>query len=192
MTRHTLLTLATVFVLGVSGAVPDGHSASRGDAPTLTRTVVLDGLDEPWDVAFTPDGAMLLTEKCRGLSVRRADGSRHHLFGRDGAAVAAPDFFCKGQSGAHGIAVDPAFARTRFVYLFMPSTLSTPPTNRVVRLVVDPDYTTVSARTDIVPDIPFKHAANAVGWAGAHSGGRVRFGPDGFLYTDNSVIYKGL
>jgi len=39
----------------------------------------------------------------------------------------------------------------------------------------------VSARTDIVTDIPFKHAANAVGGAGAHSGGRLRFGPDGFL-----------
>jgi glucose/arabinose dehydrogenase len=181
MTRHTLLALATVFVLGVNGAVPGVHSASRDDAPTLTRTVVLDGLDEPWDLAFTPDGALLFTEKCRGLSVRRADGSRHFLFGRAGAAVTAPDFFCKGQSGAHGVAVDPAFARTRFIYLYMPSTLANPPTNRVVRLVVDPGYTTVSARTDIVTDIPFKHAANAVGGAGAHSGGRLRFGPEGFL-----------
>jgi glucose/arabinose dehydrogenase len=182
MTHQTLLALATVFVLGVSSAVPGIHSASRDDAPTLARTVVLDDLDAPWDLAFTPDGAMLVTEKCRGLSVRRADGSLHHLFGRDGAAVAAPDFFCQGQSGAHGVAVDPAFARTRFVYLYMPSTLASPPTNRVVRLVVDPDYMTVSARTDIVPDIPFKHAANAVSRAGMHSGGRLRFGPEGFLY----------
>jgi glucose/arabinose dehydrogenase len=183
MTRHTLLAFATVFVLGVSGAIPGVNSASRDDAPTLTRTVVLDGLDDPWDLAFTPDGALLFTEKCHGLSVRRADGSRHFLFGRDGAAVAAPDFFCKGQSGAHGVAVDPEFARNRFVYLYMPSILSSPPTNRVVRLVVDPGYTTVSERIDIVTDIPFKHAANAVGGAGAHSGGRLRFGPEGFLYT---------
>src|SRR5262245_38666575 len=174
MTRPTLLALTTLFALGVLGAVPDGPSASRGDAPPLTRTVVLDGLDEPWDLAFTPDGALLFTEKCRGLSVRRADGSRHFLFGRDGAAVAAPDFFCQGQSGAHGVAVDPAFASNRNIYLFMPSTLTRPPTNRVVRLVVEPGYTTVNARTDIVPDIPFKHAANAVGGAGMHSGGRVR------------------
>src|SRR5262245_60158126 len=182
MTRHTRIALATLFVLGLSGVVPGVHSARRDAAPTLTRTVVLAGLDAPWDVAFTPDGALLFTEKCRGLSVRRADGARHHLCGRDGAAVAAPDFFCQGQSGAHGIAVDPAFARNRFVYLYMPSTLARPPTNRVVRLVVDPGYTTVSARTDIVTDIPFKHAANAVGGAGLHSGGRLRFGPEGFLY----------
>jgi glucose/arabinose dehydrogenase len=182
MTHHTFLAIVTVFVLGVSGAVPGVHSASRDDTPTLVRTVVLDGLDDPWDLAFTPDGALLFTEKCRGLSVRRADGARHALFGGDGAAVAAPDFFCQGQSGAHGVAVGPDFARTRFVYLYMPSTRSNPPTNRVVRLVVDPGYTTVSARTDIVTDIPFKHVANAVGGAGAHSGGRLRFGPDGFLY----------
>ena len=62
-------------VLGLSGAVPGVHSASQDDAPTLTRTVVLDGLDAPWDLAFTPDGALLVTEKCRGLSVRRADGT---------------------------------------------------------------------------------------------------------------------
>jgi glucose/arabinose dehydrogenase len=181
MARHTLIALATMFVLGVSGAVPSGYSASRDDAPTLARTVVLDGLHSPWDLAFTPDGALLFTEKCRGLSVRHADGSLHHLFGRDGAAVTAPDFFCEGQSGAHGVAVDPQFASNRSLYLYMPSTLTRPPTNRVVRLVVDPGYTTVSARTDIVTDIPFKHAANAVGGAGAHSGGRLRFGPEGFL-----------
>jgi glucose/arabinose dehydrogenase len=118
MTRSTFLALAMVGVLAVSGAVSGGHSASQDDAPPLTRTVVLDGLDDPWDLAFTPDGALLVTEKCRGLSVRRADGSQHHLFGRDEAAVAAPDFFCQGQSGAHGIAVDPDFARTRLVYLY--------------------------------------------------------------------------
>jgi aldose sugar dehydrogenase len=183
MTRHTRLTLAIVCVLGMSGAVPGVPSASQDDAPPLTRTVVLDGLDAPWDLAFTPDGALLVTEKCRGLSVRRADGTWHFLFGHTGAAVPAPDFFCQGQSGAHGIAVDPDFARTRFVYLYMPSALASPPTNRVVRLVVDPGYTTVSGRIDIVPDIPFKHAANAVGGAGAHSGGRLRFGPEGFLYV---------
>jgi glucose/arabinose dehydrogenase len=75
------------------------------------------------------------------------------------------------------------FARTRTIYLFMPSSLTSPRANRVVRLVVDPDYTTVGERADIVTDIPYKQAANAVGRAGAHSGGRVRFGPDGFLYV---------
>jgi glucose/arabinose dehydrogenase len=125
---------------------------------------------------------MLFTEKCQGLSVRRADGSIRRLFGAGGAAVAATDFFCEGQSGAHGVAVDPMFASNRTIYLFMPSRLTSPKTNRVVRLLVEPGYTTVSGRTDIVTDIPYKNVAKGVGQVGAHSGGRIRFGPDGFLY----------
>ena len=36
---------------------------------------------------------------------------------------------------------------------------------------------------DLVDDIPYKDAANGAGAAGAHSGGRIRFGPDRFLYV---------
>jgi glucose/arabinose dehydrogenase len=104
-------------------------------------------------MAFTPDGATLFTEKCQGLSVRSADGSIR-LFGAGGAAVAATDFFCEGQSGAHGVAVDPMFSSNRTIYLFMPSSLTSPKTNRVVRLLVEPGYTTVSGRTDIVTTSP--------------------------------------
>lgn len=158
-------------------------ATSSTPTPALSHAVLIDDLDAPWDLAFTPDGAMLFTEKCRGLSVRRADGSIQHLFGTAGAAVRAEDFFCRGQSGAHGIAIDPDFATNRMIYLYMPSTLIAPPTNRVVRLVVDARYATVGERTDIVTDIPYKHAANGAGGAGMHSGGRLRFGPDGFLYV---------
>ena len=40
---------------------------AKAEAPKLARTVVLSGLQNPWDIAFTPDGVMLFTEKCRGL-----------------------------------------------------------------------------------------------------------------------------
>jgi glucose/arabinose dehydrogenase len=126
---------------------------------------------------------MLYTEKCHGLWVRLADGSTRHLFGTEGAALPAPDIFCQGQSGVHGVAVDPGFAQgRRFVYVFTASNLQTNPrSNRVVRLQVAPDWKSVGARTDIVPDIAFKDARR-VGGPGAHSGGRIRFGPDGYLW----------
>lgn len=154
------------------------------DAPLLTRTVLQSGLSAPWDVAVAGDGTLFYTERCAGLSVRRPDGTRTRLFGTAGSALLAPDLFCLGQSGMNGVALDPGFATNRLLYVFMASNLSMAPrTNRVVRLQLDAGYTTASARTDIITDIAFKDAGNAVGGAGAHSGGRLRFGPDGFLYV---------
>jgi glucose/arabinose dehydrogenase len=161
-------------------------------APTLVRTDFMSELNSPWDMAFTPDGAMLFTEKCRGLSVRRADGSITRLFGTTGAAVMASDLFCEGQSGMHGVAIDPDFGNNRTLYVYMPSNLSTnPPTNRVVRLTVDSSYTAVADRLDIITDIPYKNVGNNWSGAGAHSGGRIRFGPDGFLYVTTGDNHNG-
>lgn len=153
------------------------------DAPVLTRATFLDGLSSPWDLAFAPNGAMFYTEKCLGLSVRHANGTLTRLAGTAGSSLTLADLVCEGQSGMHGVALHPEFATNRTLFLFMASNLSTSPrTNRVLRLELNADYTVASARTDIVTDIAFKHVSNAAGGAGAHSGGRLRFGPDGYLY----------
>jgi glucose/arabinose dehydrogenase len=189
MSRIPARVVAGALLVGSVAAVPAtpppaSPSATSAEAPTLTRTVVMTGLHDPWDIAFTPDGVMLFTEKCRGLSARLADGKTVRLFGTRGSALLAPDLFCRGQSGVHGIAVDPDFAKgTRDIYVFMASNSSKPSTNRVVRLTVNADYTSVGDRVDIIEDIPYKDARNGVGGAGAHSGGRIRFGPDRFLYV---------
>lgn len=128
---------------------------------------------------------MLVTEKCRGLSARLANGTTVRLFGTAGSSLVAADLFCEGQSGVHGVAVDPDFGKgNRFVYVFMASNPSTNPrTNRVVRISLSADNTSASGRTDIVTDMAYKEVANGAGGAGAHSGGRLRFGPDGYLYV---------
>jgi glucose/arabinose dehydrogenase len=139
-----------------------------------------------------PDGSILFTEKCRGLSIRRTTGTITHLFGITGASLVAGDLFCQGQSGVHGVAIDPDFANNRYVYVFMASNLSTNPrTNRVVRLQLDAAFSTAANRVDIVTDIAYKDASNAVGGAGAHSGGRIRFGPDGYLYVTTGDNHNG-
>ena len=181
--RRSLALALLVVACGKSGGTDAGTNPPAGGAPALTRTVVMQGLSNPWDVAVAADGALFFTEKCRGLSVRRPDGSVTRLFGTSGSALVAPDLACVGQSGVHGVALDPAFATNRTLYVYMLSSLTSPRSNRVVRLVVNDGYTSASSRTDIITDIPFKEVGNAVGGAGAHSGGRVRFGPDGFLYV---------
>lgn len=161
--------------------------------PSLQRTVVATGLSNPWDVAVAPDGALVYTERCRGVSLRRADGTVVRLFGTAGSALVAPDLACEGQSGVLGVALDPAFAATRRVYVFLASgTASATRSNRVVRLTLSADLAQVTARDDLVTDIPYKQAANAVGGAGMHSGGRLRFGPDGYLYVATGDNHNGV
>lgn len=168
------------------------HNPKTLDAPILNLTDFMTNLEDPWDLAFTPDKTMLFTERCLGLSVRKTDGTVLRLFGKTDAAVEAPDLFCEGQSGMNGVAVDPEFASNRLIYVFMSSNLSTGPrTNRVVRLKVDEGYTTVTERTDIITDMMFKDIGNTWGGAGAHSGGRLRFGPDGYLYVTTGDNHNG-
>jgi len=161
------------------------------EIPSITKTDFMTGLNSPWDMAFLADGTMFFTEKCRGLSVRLTSGTVRRLFGTTGSAVVASDFFCEGQTGMHGVALDPNFATNRTLFVYMPSTLLNPKTNRVVRLVVDAGYTTVSQRTDIITNIAYKNLGNNWGDPGSHSGGRIRFGPDGFLYVTTGDNHNG-
>jgi glucose/arabinose dehydrogenase len=162
-------------------------TATPATEPSLTRTVFLGGRSNLWDLAFTPDNALLFTERTQGLAVRRADSQVFRLFGTAGSALVATDFRAEDQSGMLGVAVDPDFATNRYVYVYMASTTPSPTlqqgtNNRVVRLTVNADYTGVSNRTDIVTGISYA--------GGAHSGGRIKFGPDGFLYIttgDNRI-----
>jgi glucose/arabinose dehydrogenase len=165
--------------------------------PTLTSTTVLSGRDLIWDMAFLPNGTMLFTEKCRGLSVRLPSGTVNGLLGMKdskGYPETANDLFCSGQAGMNGVAVDPDFAKNRYIYVYSASNLTTPHANRVMRLTVNDDFTRVSNRTDIVTDIAYKQSPSGhpFGDAGAHNGGRLRFGPaDGFLYVTTGDTHNG-
>lgn len=178
----TLVACALLTACG-SSSTPLPIDPGSGGLPVLTRTTVVTGLSNPWDLAVTANGTMFYTERCAGLSVRFADGSVTRLFGTTGSSLVAADLSCEGQSGMNGVALDPAFDTNRRLYVYMASSLTTPRTNRVIRLVLSADFKVASQRTDIITDIPFKHVATANGSAGAHSGGRIRFGPDGLLYV---------
>lgn len=172
-------------------------ASSDTGVPGLSYTTVLSELDNPWDMAFLPDGTMFFTEKCRGLSVRLPSGDVNNLLGMEeteGYAHTADDLFCHGQAGMNGVAVDPEFDDNRFVYVYSVSNLTMPHTNRVIRLTVNDDFSGVSDRVDIVEDIPYKQepSDHPFGDAGAHNGGRIRFNPgDGFLYVTTGDNHNG-
>lgn len=178
-------------LLAGCASMPGGSST---DVPTLGYSTVLSGLSDPWDMAFMPDGTMFYTEKCNGLSVLMRDGSINHLLGMsdsEGYDSTADDLFCEGQAGMMGIALDPEFDDNRYLYVYSTSSMTEPGTNRLLRFEVNDDLTSVSGRTDLIEDVPYKPEASdqPFGGPGAHNGGRLRFGPDGYLYLTTGDIH---
>jgi len=166
-------------------------------AMTALPAATAQTLDLPWDAAFTPDGDMLYTEKCLGLSVVTADGARAKLIDQSAAGI-APDFICLGQSGMNGVVVDPHFGEdgNRDIYVFFSSDVSPDPlrkaTNRVARITLAANITQAPvSRVDIIDDIMFKADQNEAGAAGSHSGGRLRFGLAGTQYEDFLFVTSG-
>ena len=188
----TAMVASTVIMTAPTRAVADDR------IPKLAYDTVLTERDNPWDMAFLPDSTMFFTEKCKGLSVRMASGDINALLGMPGSKdypSIADDLFCKGQAGMQGVAVDPDFAKNRLLYVYSTSMKTAPGSNRLMRFKVADDFKSVSDRTDIVTDVPYKALPtdHPFGGPGAHNGGRVRFGPDGFLYlttgdTHNSAV----
>ena len=148
--------------------IPDtGDVFTSADGVRFRAQVVATNLEIPWALAFAPDGRIFVTE--RPGRVRIIEDSQ--LIPQPALILA--DAYTQGEAGLLGIALDPDFAQNRFVYLFYTASLpGRDPVNRIVRFF-EANNTLMDAVT-LLDDIP----ADRV-----HDGGRLRFGPDGFLYA---------
>jgi glucose/arabinose dehydrogenase len=156
--------------------------------------------ESPWDMAFLKDGTMFFTEKCKGLSVRSASGDVKKLLGVGGSsgfAKTKSDLFCDGQAGVQGVAVDPDFESNRYVYLYSSSRGENRTyggyNNILMRMKVNSSMSDVSDIVEIINDFGYKpkKSNHPFGGPGAHNGGRVRFGPDGFIYVSIGDNHNG-
>ncbi|MCX7210257.1 MAG: PQQ-dependent sugar dehydrogenase [Burkholderiales bacterium] len=156
--------------------------------------------ESPWDMAFLNDGTMFFTEKCKGLSVRTPNGDVKKLLGVGGSsgfASVKDDLFCDGQAGVQGVAVDPDFASNRYVYLYSSSRGANRTyggyNNILMRMKVGSSMSDVSDIVEIINDFGYKpkKSNHPFGGPGAHNGGRVRFGPDGFIYVSIGDNHNG-
>ena len=127
---------------------------------------VVSNLEIPWSLAFAPGGRLFTTE--RPGRVRIIDVARR----TSELALSLDDVFSQGEAGLLGLALDPAFATNRLVYLYLSARTSSGAVNRVLR------FREVGGRLAeqvvLFDNIP----ANTI-----HDGGRLRFGPDGLLYV---------
>lgn len=139
---------------------------NQNDIPQLT--VIAKNLDTPWAIAFLPDRSMLITE--RSGRVRMIDNNGNLL----AFPVAVIDDVSEiGEGGLLGIAVHPNFSTNNYVYLYYTySSTGNATFNRVVRMTYRNN--SLTDKQIILDRIP--GAVN-------HNGGRIKFGPDGFLYV---------
>lgn len=106
--RRSLALTLTIGLL--AGLVPQAALAAP---PSLSTATIASGLVIPWDVAFLPDGQMLVTERPGRVRVY-ASGSPSAALVR---TVTVPSVRAEGEAGLMGIAVDVDFASNRFVYV---------------------------------------------------------------------------
>ncbi|WP_460936248.1 PQQ-dependent sugar dehydrogenase [Phycicoccus ginsengisoli] len=142
---------------------PTGTSSSTSS--TVTRPAVVTvarDLDVPWSVAFLPDGSALVTLRDRAQLLHVREGSAPVVLGT------VPGVAPAGEGGLLGVAVSPTFARDHRVFVYFTGEQD----NRVVRLTFADGRAT--SFTPVLTGIPK---------AGFHNGGRLAFGPDGYLYV---------
>ena len=202
------ITLSAVSASAVMfvGLVPNAYAEGMA-VPEIEASEVLSGLENPWDMSFLSDGTMFFTEKCKGLSVRTASGDVNALYGIKGSSGysdSGSDLFCDGQAGMLGVVADGDFDSNRTLYLYSSSdkyygegcksNFEKCDGNIVMKFTVSDDLKSVSDRTDIVTDIQYKpfESDQPFGGPGAHNGGRLRIGPEGYLWVTGGDRHRGI
>lgn len=141
------------------------EEGTLGETTPEQVSIVTQNLEIPWETVFLPDGEILVTERPGRLTLIKNNGSTETVSDIE-------EVMHVGEGGLLGIALDPDFAENNFLYLYYTYNESGDNTsNRVVRYVFQDN--SLKEGTILVDQIP---------GARNHNGGRLAFGPDGFLY----------
>src|SRR5262245_29436024 len=97
--------------LGLVAFLPANAQSFQSTEHAFRVVTLVRGLDQPWGLAFLPDGRMLVTEKAGRLRIV-ANGK---LDPKPIAGV--PEVTVHGQGGLMDVAIHPQFAETGWIYL---------------------------------------------------------------------------
>ena len=148
-------------------AVSRARVGARESGPELKVTEIVTGLSHPWGIDFTPDGTMLFTQRAGVLNARLTDGTVKRV------DADLSDLLVDGFAGLQALAVDPDFTTNRRFYTLQGHTGRE---MQVIAWTIDADYDEATRVVDpLVKGIP-------MGPGPWHSGGRLVFGPEGYLW----------
>lgn len=168
-TLAALVLAAAPLIAPAAAQEPLAVSTSAG---RMTLETVAGKLENPWGLAFLPDGRMLVTERPGRLRLVTRSGTV------SAPVAGVPAVFARGQGGLLDVALAPDFATSGLVYLSYaePREGSSGTSVARGRLVEDNG----SARLQDV-EVIFRQSP-AVGGS-AHYGSRLVFGRDGTLFV---------
>ena len=151
-----------------SSAPSAGSSSQPSSAPETpvvrarVAGVVATGLQAPWGIAFLPDGSALVserdTDRVRRVTPQGGVTTVGRVQGVDGS----------GEGGLLGLALSPAYPQDKTLFAYF----TAGPENVVARMTYDGSG--LSDQRRIFGGIPS---------GPIHNGGRIAFGPDGYLYV---------
>ncbi|TCO21317.1 glucose/arabinose dehydrogenase [Kribbella steppae] len=136
-------------------------TAPAGPVKLTVASTVATGIEVPWGLAFLPDQSALVSER-DSTKIKRIAGGRVTEVGE------VDDVDPSSEGGLLGLAVDPQYPSRPYIYAYY----SAGDDNRIARLTYRDNR--LSDQQVILDGIP---------QASIHNGGRLRFGPDGFLYA---------
>lgn len=149
---------------------PTTSKVTQGITGQNRVVTITKGLAVPWEIAFLPNGDMLISE--RGGQLLRLSGTAQK-FPIQGVEQTS-------EGGLLGVAVHPRFEQNKWIYVYYTTRSAGDLTNVVERYSLNNDA--LSDPTIILKDIPA--STN-------HDGGRLAFGPDQKLYVTTGDAGRG-
>lgn len=165
-----MLILPALFVLFIIINNPPGSQVNIPETPPLAGNQddveIASNLDTPWSVVILPNGHLLLTLRHGSVVTVNPDSGQKIEIGRIEGVLEI------GEGGLLGADLHPEFTQNNRIYFYHTyRNQGDNLYNRVVSYVLENEQ--LSQPQIIISDIP---------GASNHNGGRIKFGPDGYLY----------